>query len=462
MRKVLKTFICSSAMVAVAMFCAVSSYASQGEHIAEKESADTLFLNLDEALQIALSESLTVQVADMEIEKTKYDKKISYAALYPDVNFSANYQRTIKKQTMSMNMGGQTQSIKVGMDNTYNAGFSASVPIVNFALWKSLDISAKSVELAVEQSKQSRQDLVNLVERAFYACLLASDAYEVYKENYQNAKETYEQTKAKYESGRVAKYDMIRAEVNMQNSEPQMYDAQNAKVLALWQLKALMGIDLKREVECRGSLNDYVSKFKEVSLADDEIYVENNSQLKQLAIQSEILTDTYKVKRAQFYPSLAGTVSYSWISMNDNFRFSHYKWNPYSVAGLTLAIPIFSGGERYYGLKQTKVQQKQLALQQENVRRNLVVAAKGNINSMETALKQYNAAVKTVDGAQTGYDIAKKRYEVGSGTILDMNDAQLALLQAKLNVKNSIYQYLVAKSNLEQTLGKNNFDNDKK
>ncbi len=451
MKRVIKTFIgtLSIGIVILANAFVTNAFA--------QSASDTLYLNLEEALQIALSESPTVRVADMEIEKVNYDKKIAYSSLFPDVSFAGSYQRTIKKQTMSMTMGGQSQSIKVGMDNTYSAGFNASVPIVNVALWKSLDISAKSVELAIEQSKQSRQSLVNQVESAFYASLLAHDAYEVYKENYLNAQEIYEQTKAKYDAGRVAKYDMIRAEVNMQNAEPNLYSAQNAIVLALWQLKALIGIDLNKEIKCRGSLDDYISKFGEISMASDEIFVENNSQLKQLAIQSEILTDTYKTKVAQFYPTLAGTVSYSWVSMNNDFRFAHYKWNPYSVAGLTLSIPIFSGGERYYGLKQTKIQQSQLALQQENARRGLIVSAKSNLNSMETALKQYNAAVKTVDGAKTGYDIARKRYEIGSGTVLDMNDAQLALLQAKLNVKNSIYQYLVAKSALDLTLGKNNF-----
>ena len=394
------------------------------------KASDTLRLTLEDAINIALSESLTVRVADMEIEKSDYSKKTDYAALFPNVSFSASYQRTIKKQTMSMNMGGQSQSIKVGMDNSYNTGFSASVPIVNFALWRSLEISANGVALAVEQSRQSKQDLVNQIETAYYAVLLAQDAYEVYRENYLNATTTYNLIKARYESGRVAKYDMIRAEVEMQNAEPLMYDAQNTIILTTWQLKALMGIGLDTPISCVGNLNDYVSRFKEVSLASDEVYVENNSQLKQLAIQSEILSDTYKVKVAQFYPTLMGSFAYSWIAMNDNFKFGHYKWNPYSTAGLTLSIPIFSGGDRYYGLKQNKLQQKQLLLQQENARRGLVVAAKSQLSSMETALKQYNAAVATVDGAQTGFNIATKSYEIGSGTIRDINDAALALLQA--------------------------------
>lgn len=419
------------------------------------QSPDTLELTLEDALTVALSESYSVKVADIEVERANYSKKVDYAALFPEVTFSATYQRTIKKQTMSMNMGGQSQSIKVGMDNTYNTGFSASVPIINFALWRSLDISAKSVELAVEQASQSRQDLINQVETAFYSALLAHDVYDVYRENYLNAKDNYEQTKAKYESGRVAKYDMIRAEVNMQNAEPNMYDASNSMVLALWQLKALMGIDLNMNIKCKGSLDDYIAKFEESYLFDEDVDVNKNSQVKQLALQGDILNDTYRVKVSQFYPTLAGTFNYSWIAMNNNFKFGQYQWNPYSTAGLSLIIPIFSGGERYYGLKETKLQQQQLKLQQENLKRGLVVSAKSSLNSMQTAKKQYQAAIATVGGAETGYDIAKKRYEIGSGTILDMNDAQLALLQAKLNVKNSIYNYLVAKSSLDLTLGKN-------
>lgn len=418
------------------------------------QQSDTLELTLEDALKIAMSESLSVQVADKEIEKSGYSKKVSYSALFPNIDFSANYQRTIKKQVMVMSMGGTNQKISVGSDNTYNLGFTATMPIVNVALWKSLNISAKSVELAVEQARQSRQDLINQIETAFYTVLLAKDSYNVYCENYQNAKDNYEVTKSRYESGRVAKYDMIRAEVNMQNAEPNMYDAHNSMILALWQLKALMGIDLDMNISCKGSLDDYLYKLNQQEI-DNVADVEKNSQIRQLNIQSDILEQSYKAKVAQFYPSIGASFSYTWLAMANDFKFAKYSWNPYSVAGLSITIPIFSGGERYYGLKETRVQREQLNLQRENARRSLVVAAKQNVNSMQTALKQYNAAVSTVEGAQTGFDIAKKRYEVGSGTVLDMNDAGLALLQAKLNVKNSIYQYLVARSALDLTLGNN-------
>lgn len=139
--------------------------------------------------------------------------------------------------------------------------------------------------------------------------------------------------------------------------------------------------------------------------------------------------------------------------MSNDLKVFHYTWNPYSVAALSLQIPIFSGFQRQNTLRQTKVQQQQLDLQKENARRGLVVAAKQSLSSLETSLKQYKAAKATVEGAQTGYDIARKMYEVGRATVLEVNDAQLALLQSKLNLNQAIYSYLVAKSSLDLVLG---------
>ncbi len=429
---------------AIMLVCASSVFA---------QGTDTVAITLKDAWDIALSKSLTVMVADKEIEKTGYEKKGAYASLFPNVAFSGNYQRTIKKQTMVMKMGDVSQKISMGTDNNMSGGFSASMPLVNVALWRSLDISGMGVDLAVEKARQSRQDLINQVEQAFYTCLLASDLCNVYKENYSNAEENYRQTKAKYESGRVAKYDMIRAEVNMQNAEPNVYDSQNSLMLALWQLKALMGVNLNTNIKCIGSLSDYTYQMYQIVMAADTIDLSKNSTLKQLDIQEDILEKTYKMQVAQYYPTLAATAQYNWVSMSNDFKIAHYDWNPYSVAALSLQIPIFSGLQRLNNVRQVKVQQQQLELQKENARRGLIVAAKQSLSSLETALKQYKAAEATLEGATTGYDIAKKMYEVGRATILEVNDAQLALLQSKLNLHQAVYSYLTAKSSLDLVLG---------
>ena len=83
-------------------------------------------ITLDDAIKIALSESNTIKIADMTIEKTGYAKKGAYSALYPNISASGNYQRTLKKQVMVMDMGmGDPLEIEVGTSNNVSAGEAA-------------------------------------------------------------------------------------------------------------------------------------------------------------------------------------------------------------------------------------------------------------------------------------------------------------------------------------------------
>lgn len=411
---------------------------------------DTLKLTLQDALDIALSDNLTIKVADMEVTKTGYARRGTYAQLFPQVDFSFNYQRTIEKQVMYMG----DQAIKFGRDNTWTTGFSASMPLVNVALWKSLQITAKNVELAVEQARNSRQDLIDQVQQTFYTALLAHDSYIVYKENYDKALSDYNDVKDKYDQGRVAKYDLVMAEVTLQNAIPNVYDSKNNIELCLWKLKALMGIDLNANIACVGSLSDYSDQMQSLAF-DMAVQLNGNSSLRQLELQDEILYKTYQSQLSRYYPQLTASVSYQWMAMTQNFRFNSFAWNPYAVGGITLSIPIFSGGQRYHNVKQAKVDRDKIKLQIENTERELEVAVRQTLSSMDTYVKQYEAAEKGIEGAETGYEIAQKRYDVGSGTLLELHDSQLALLQAKLNLNQSIYNYLVAKSTLDKTLGVN-------
>lgn len=155
---------------------------------------DSVIISLDEAIQIALDESPTIKIADINITKAGYAKKGSYAALYPNVSASGSYQRTLKKQVMAMDFQGQSMEIAVGKWNNVNAGVSASLPLINAQLWESLKLSALNVELAVEQARSSKVSMVSQVKQSFYSVLIAQYVYEVYKQVYDNAATNYAQT----------------------------------------------------------------------------------------------------------------------------------------------------------------------------------------------------------------------------------------------------------------------------
>ena len=444
-------------------------------------------ITLDDALKIALSENASVRVADKEIERVGYAKKGSYASLFPQIDITGSFMRTIKKQVMYMDMdmsdfmgggsssgsgsegseGGSTGSetsspmagmpggggIEVGRWNTYNLGVSASMPLINAKLWKSLKISGQNVELAVEKARSSRLDMVTQVKQSYYAVLLAKEALNVYKDVYDNAVKNFEQTQMRYNAQKASELDYTRAKSTVANAIPNVYNAESSVILALWQLKAVMGVSLDQDIDVAGALGDYSATMAADNYSSDALTLDYNTTMRQLAIQADQLAETVKMQKYAYIPSLALTFSYSLNAMTNDFKFSDYKWTPYSYVGLSLNIPIFSGGKRYNDVRQAKAQASALAIQVDDTERQLKIAIRRYLNTMETKMKSLAAAEDGVETAQKAYDIAAQSYNVGRSTITELNDAQLALTQSKLAVSQSIYEYVVAKSSLEQILG---------
>ena len=419
-------------------------------------------ISLNQAIEIALSENASVKVADMEIERTGYARKGTYSSLFPQIDGNANYQRTIKKQVMYMDFdmpgGGGEESpmsngIEVGRWNTWNAGVSASMPLVNAQLWQSLKISDMDVELAVEKARSSRLEMVNQVKQAYFACLLAKDVFEVYKSVYENALENLEQTQRKYNAQKASELDLARSKTSLANAIPNVFDAENSVILSLWQLKAVMGVDLDENIDVLGRLSDYGEDMLGALVPEGMPELDANSTMRQLSIQADQLAASIKAQQYASLPSLALSFSYSINAMANDYNFSEYRWSPSSYVGLSLQIPIFAGGKRYNAVRQARVQAAELDIQREETERQLKIAVRQYLNTMDTATKSYSSAASAVESAQKAYDIASMSYNVGKNTLTDLNDAQLALTQARLSESQAIHSYLVAKANLESTLG---------
>ena len=416
-------------------------------------SAQPVVITLEQALEIALSENVAVKVADLEIKRTEYAKKGAYAALYPQIDLSASYQRTIKKQKMYMAMGGAPMEIEVGMFNTINAGASAVLPLVNAQLWKGLKISAIDVELAVEKARSSRLEMVTQVKNAYYGILFAKEALNVYEQVYENAMENLKETQIKFDAQKVSEFELVRAKTTVANSIPNVYNAESSVELALWQLKAVLGVELDMRLDVDGTLGDYSQQMFYDIHQHDSVSLDGNTTMRQLAYQMDQLAENIKLQKFACIPSLAASFNFSYVSMANDVAFKQFPWSPYSTAALSLNIPIFAGGKRHQAIRQAKNQYQQVQLQVENTERQLRIAIRQNLNTMETNMKSYYAAQEAVASAQKAYDIAEAAYKVGRSTLLDLNDAQLALTQSQLAMQQAVYNFLNAKSQLEQTLG---------
>jgi outer membrane protein TolC len=178
-----------------------------------------------------------------------------------------------------------------------------------------------------------------------------------------------------------------------------------------------------------------------------------NSSLRQLNIQADQLAKSIRMQQYGYLPTLALSFSFSMNAMTNDFNFSEYKWTPYSFVGLSLNIPIFSGGQKHNNIRQAQVQASELAIQRENAERQLQIAIRQSLSTMQTAVKSHESAEEALESARKAYDIAAKSYAVGRSTLTDLDAAQLALTQAELSASQAVYNYLVAKAGLESTIG---------
>ena len=430
-------------MMVALMLCALGTKA-QGK----------LTLTLDQAIEIALSDNPTIQVAEQTIQLKRISDKEAVMGLLPEASLSGAYTRTIKKQTMVMN----GMKFQVGIPNQYQGGLTVSLPVFVPTLYKSMKLTKTDVALAVEQARASKQDLVNQVTKAFFQTLLAQDSYAVLEKSFKQSEANYNIVKAKYDQGKVSEFDKITAEVQMRNLKPSVISASNGIELSKLQLLVLMNIDPETEIELQGSLNDYEEGVYASAMNTEASSLENNTSLAQMDMNVKMLQQTLSLNKQNFAPTVALQFNYMYTCMADDFKFKDYEWNPYSNVSLSVSIPVFKY-KNFSTVKKTNLQISQLMQNRDYTARQLAMQQQSYLNSMAASVEQMASNKEAIVQAQKGRDIAEKLYEVGRGTVLELNNAEVALTQAKLTYTQAIYDYLSAKADLEKLQGKNTSNN---
>ena len=195
-------------MLTVVLLLAIS-------YVQAQETKEPLTLTLDKALEIALSDNPTIKVAEEEIALKKVANKETWQSLLPEASIGGTWNHTIT--AAQMNLGGQ--SFKMGQDdsNTVSGTLNISLPLFAPSVYKAMSMTKTDIELAVEKSRASKQDLVNQVTKAYYQLMLAQDSYEVLQKSYKLAEDNYNVVNAKYQQGAVSEFDKISAEVQMRS-----------------------------------------------------------------------------------------------------------------------------------------------------------------------------------------------------------------------------------------------------
>ncbi len=426
---------------------------------AQTPQAAAMSLSLDQCIRIALSDNPTIKVDSMEIERVNYALKEVKGQLLPQVTATGQYTRNLALQTMYMDTGdGNAVGIKMGRDNTYSAGFSATLPLVVPQLWRSIKLNENQILQNIEKARANKLSLVNQVKNAYYALLLAGDSKRVIEQSHATAQQHADIYKKQFDLGTASEYDVLRANVAVTNLEPSILEAENTIKLLKLQLKVLMGMDAEIEFEPSQHLDEFKAQMYDNTLSTDTSLV-HNTTLKSLDLQTDYLNKVVKVQKAAWYPTLSANGNLMWHSMGNGHPFENFRWNRSSAVGLTLSWPVFTGLQRKNKIKQAQIQAAEMTWQRENAERSLHMQVQSHVDDIRKSIKQIESNSGGVKQAEKANEIIQQSFKIGAASFIQLRDTDDALLSARLSYYQAIYNYLVAESDLEHVLGNSPYAN---
>ena len=418
-------------------------------------AGDTLKITIEDALEIALNENLNIKMANSELKRVDYLKQENWNALLPAVNASAQYTNNIMRPVFFSDFfpGGK---MEVGSNNSYAITGTLQVPLFSMAIYKNIQLSELEIKSALESARTTKLDLIQQVKNSFYGVVMMKKSIEVLEQSFKNAQESADNIKKMFEQGMASEYDKIRSDVAARNISPSLTQARNGLELAKMQLKVLMSLNINQPVEIVGNFDGYNSQIANYNW-NGELNVDENSTLKTMDIQIEKMNKTFELIRSQRLPVLAGFANYQMQMQNDKFKFDKPWANSFAV-GFSLQVPIFNKLSVSLKEKQTKVGIQKMEYQRELIKDNLSLAVQNSINEMRRAGVQLISDKEAVQQAQKGYEISKVRFNTGVGTVLELNDSEVALTRSKLNYNQTLFDFIKAKNEFEKSSGMENLE----
>lgn len=410
-------------------------------------------LDLEKAIQIALEKNTGINVAKLEVNKSEEKLREARSGLFPNIDASGQYQRYIEKPVIFLPPGSPFgEVLEIGSNNSYLGTIGARVPIFSLGLYDGIGVASKSVELNSENLRFTEIQTIGDVKKLFYSVLLAREFKDVINQSLQNALEQLENVRRLNKQEIASDYDLLRAEVQVENLRPQVIQAENNYKITKENLKVLIGLNSEQEINISGEL-DFNEPYNISAQQLLENVLTNNPRLVLLNKQEELTNRTISLEKSAYFPSLAAFGNYQYQSQADDFKFGDYKWVSTFVVGLQLQIPIFNGFKTPARVEQANITLDQVTKQKQGLKEALKTQLQNIVYVIEQTMIRIKGQGKNVEQAQQGYEISKTRFDNGLATQLEVNDAELALRHAKLNKLQAVYDLHIAEAELQMILG---------
>ncbi|GIV27806.1 MAG: transporter [Bacteroidia bacterium] len=417
--------------------------------------------SLKEAIDYALTHSPTYLASETDVKSAKA-RNWEYTGIgLPQVSASFDLKDYIELPT-SLLPGqffgappGTYVPVRFGTQYNANAGISVSQIIFSSDYISALQASKGLVELTQKNLQRTKIETQVQVTKAYLNALVAKERFNIIQTNIQKLEKLLHDTKTLHENGFVEKIDLDRIQIAYNNLLTEKEKFLRLIGLSQTLLKYQMNYPLTDSIILTDSLiqfKDRITDIKELQFSPEKrIEYQIFNQQKKL---NEIDLNRYKM---QFLPSIVAYGSYTKNAQRtefDVFDFSKNKqWFDIKLIGVTLNWNLFTSGQRYFRIKQAQYNVLKSQYNLEQIKQSVQLEYQSALTNYKNALASLKNQENNLKLAQSVFDTAIKKYEVGVGSNLEVVNAEASLKEAQTNYITALYDALNAKVDLDKALG---------
>jgi TolC family type I secretion outer membrane protein len=323
-----------------------------------------------------------------------------------------------------------------------------------------LDSARFGTQSAEKDIDRVVQDAVLNVKQAYYALLQAKKLVTVAQKTLEQTESHLKQAEAFFRAGSKPRFDVTRAEVDVNNAKLGLINAENTVRLNTISLYNAMGLDPVRDVE----IEDVLSQPTAVPSLDEAQTAALKNRPEMLKAQADIEAAQARVKteRSGYLPTLSANGAYNWVhgttslSLAPQFGGGQIRadvqdsWN----AGVMLSMPLFEGGLTKGRVSEARANKLTLEAQRNSLRQSILLEVNQAYADLESATARISVMESSLKSARESIDLAEGRYRAGVGPSLEVTDAQVAGAKAETDYVQALYDYQLAAARLAKAMGK--------
>ena len=423
--------------------------------------------SLQEAIDYALQNNLTIQNSALDTKLANAKKSEVLAAGLPQINANADLLHNIQVQNtiLENNPGsrfydstktkGSIQHFQLALPNQFIPTVTATQVLFDKAFFTSLKGANVGRELSEKNLMSSKIEVAYAVSRAYYAVLVNDKQQAYLNQNLARLDSSYRERKAQYNTGLARKIDVDRAEVNLNNLKEEKNKVVRNIAYSKAYLAYLMNIDENVEINLKDSLGEEM--LKEVFAIDESQKVDYNNRIEYSILQTQVYINKLDEKYAKSmrYPRLLaiGNFGYNPAATNIGDITQGSRWIYYSYVGLRLQVPIFNGLITHARVNQRQIEGRKLQNSQIQLQKRIGVEADQALINLQNSLESLKTQKRNMQLAEENLKLVKAETEQGISLDLDVVVGEAALKDAQTNYYNALYNSLLSKTDYDKATG---------